>query len=78
MTGLAVDLRRYEQCAEILRDLGLHRVRLMSNNPEKMQALEEMGLEVVERIALMVPQTDAAKDYLRTKRERMGHLLELV
>lgn len=76
--GLAVDLRRYEQCAEILRDLGLHRVRLMSNNPEKMQALEEMGLEVVERIALMVPQTDAAKDYLRTKRERMGHLLELV
>lgn len=76
--GLAVDLRRYEQCAEILRDLGLHRVRLMSNNPEKMQALEEMGLQVTERISLMVPPTDAAKDYLRTKRERMGHFLELV
>ena len=76
--GLAVDARRYEQCAEILRDLGLHRLRLMSNNPEKMQAIEEMGLQVTERISLMVPPPDAAKDYLRTKKERMGHLLELV
>ena len=76
--GLAADLRCYEQCAEILRDLGLHRVRLMSNNPEKIQALEEMGLQVTKRISLVVPPTDAAKDYLRTKRERMGHLLELV
>lgn len=76
--GFAVDLRRYEQCAEILRDLGLCRVRLMSNNPEKMQALEEMDIEVTERVPLLVPPTDAAKNYLRTKRERMGHLLELV
>jgi GTP cyclohydrolase II len=76
--GLAVDLRCYEQCAEILRDLGLRRVRLMSNNPEKMRALEEMGLKVVERVALVLPPTDAARDYLRTKKERMGHLLELV
>jgi 3,4-dihydroxy 2-butanone 4-phosphate synthase/GTP cyclohydrolase II len=75
--GLAVDLRCYEQCAEILRDLGLNRVRLMSNNPEKMQALKEMGLKVVERVSLAIPPTDAAKDYLRTKKERMGHLLEL-
>jgi 3,4-dihydroxy 2-butanone 4-phosphate synthase/GTP cyclohydrolase II len=76
--GLAVDLRCYEQCAEILRDLGLKRVRLMSNNPEKMRALEEIGLEVVERVSLMIPPTDAARDYLRTKKERMGHLLEVV
>ena len=48
--GLAVDLRCYEQCAEILRHLGLNRVRLMSNNPEKIRALEEMGLKVVERV----------------------------
>jgi 3,4-dihydroxy 2-butanone 4-phosphate synthase/GTP cyclohydrolase II len=75
--GLAVDLRCYEQCAEILRDLGLNRVRLMSNNPEKMRALEEMGLEVVERVSLVIPPSDAARDYLRTKKERMGHLLEL-
>jgi 3,4-dihydroxy 2-butanone 4-phosphate synthase/GTP cyclohydrolase II len=75
--GLAVDLRCYEQCAEILRDLGLNRLRLMSNNPEKMRAVKEMGLDVVERVSLSIPPTHAAKDYLRTKKERMGHLLEL-
>lgn len=76
--GLAVDLRCYEQCAEILRDLGLRRVRLMSNNPDKLRALQKMGLEVVERVSLNIPPTDAARDYLRIKKERMGHLLELV
>ena len=76
--GLAVDLRCYEQCAEILRDLGLKRVRIISNNPEKMQALTQMGLELVERVSLLIPPADAAKDYLRTKKERLGHLLELV
>jgi GTP cyclohydrolase II len=76
--GLAVDLRCYEQCAEILRDLGLNRVRLMSNNPEKIRALEEKGLKVVERVLLVTPPTDDAKNYLRTKKEKMGHLLELV
>lgn len=76
--GLAIDLRCYEQCAEILLDLGLRRVRLMSNNPDKLRALERMGLAVVERVSLKVPPTDAARDYLRTKKERMGHLLELV
>lgn len=76
--GLAVDLRCYQQCAEILRDLGLNRVRVMSNNPEKMRALQEMGLRVVERVPLVIPPTNAAKDYLRTKQEKMGHLLELV
>ena len=76
--GLAVDLRCYEQCAEILRELGLNRVRLISNNPEKMQALSQMGLDVVERVSLLIPPTDAARGYLRTKKERLGHLLELV
>ena len=76
--GLAVDLRCYEQCAEILRDLGVNRVRLMSNNPEKIRALEEMGLKVVERVSVVIPPTDAARGYLRTKKEKMGHLLEFV
>jgi 3,4-dihydroxy 2-butanone 4-phosphate synthase/GTP cyclohydrolase II len=76
--GLAVDLRCYEQCAEILRELGLHRVRLMSNNPEKLRALAGMGLEIVERVPLSVPPSAAAIDYLRTKKKRMGHFLELV
>jgi len=76
--GLEVDRRCYQQCAEILRELGLNRVRLMSNNPEKMRALERMGFEVVERVSLQIPPPAAAIDYLRTKKEKMGHLLELV
>jgi len=75
--GLAVDLRCYEQCAEILRDLGLNQVRLISNNPEKVRALEEMGLKVVERVSLSIQPADAAKGYLLTKKEKMGHLLEV-
>jgi 3,4-dihydroxy 2-butanone 4-phosphate synthase/GTP cyclohydrolase II len=76
--GLEVDLRCYEQCAEILRDLGVNHVRLMSNNPQKMRTLEEMGLNIVERVPLRIYPTNAAKDYLRTKKEKMGHLLECV
>lgn len=76
--GLAVDLRCYEQCAEILRDLDLTHVRLMSNNPEKFRALEEAGLYVAERVSLAITPADAARHYLRTKKERMGHHLELV
>jgi 3,4-dihydroxy 2-butanone 4-phosphate synthase/GTP cyclohydrolase II len=52
LLGLDVDLRRYEQCAEILLDLGLRRVRVMSNNPAKIQELEQAGMEVVERVVL--------------------------
>lgn len=75
--GLAVDLRCYKQCAEILRDLGLNRVRLISNNPDKLEALEQMGLMVVERVSPVIPTTNAAKRYLLTKKEKMGHLLEV-
>ena len=76
--GLAVDLRGYEQCAEILAQLGIHSIRLMSNNPEKIRALEEMGLKVVERVSLETSTTDVAMNYLRTKKEKTGHLLEVV
>ncbi len=76
--GLGIDLREYRQCAEILFDLGLCRVRLLSNNPLKLRAIEEAGLEVVERVAIEVEPVDAAMQYLRTKKQRMGHLLEKV
>ena len=76
--GLAVDLREYRQCAEILFDLGLCRVRVMSNNPLKLQAMEEAGLNVVERVPIEVEPSDAAKKYLSTKKEKMGHLLETI
>jgi 3,4-dihydroxy 2-butanone 4-phosphate synthase/GTP cyclohydrolase II len=76
--GLGADLRQYEQCAEVLLDLGLRQVRVMSNNPAKIRALDQSGLKVVARVALEIPPTHAASHYLRTKKERMGHLLELV
>ena len=76
--GLAIDLREYRQCAEILFDLGLCRVRVMSNNPLKLRAMEEAGLDVVGRVALEVAPSDAAMHYLRTKKEKLGHLLEIV
>src|SRR5215218_11399378 len=75
--GLAVDLRRYEQCAEILLELGLRAVRMISNNPLKLRALEEAGLTIVERVSIEVDSTEHAADYLRTKKEKLGHLLEL-
>jgi 3,4-dihydroxy 2-butanone 4-phosphate synthase/GTP cyclohydrolase II len=77
LLGLEVDLRRYEQCAEILLDLGLGRVRLITNNPAKLEALERCGLEVVERVALRVAPHDGFARYLRTKKQRMGHLVEV-
>jgi GTP cyclohydrolase II len=71
--GLAVDLRRYEQCADILLDLGLRRVRVMSNNPEKIRALKNRGLEVVDRVVLETSPTEEARQYLLTKKEKLGH-----
>lgn len=75
--GLAVDSRNYRQCAEILFDLGLCKVKVISNNPLKLEALEEAGLRIVERVSIEVDSAEAAAAYLRTKKEKMGHLLEL-
>ena len=75
--GLAIDLRRYEQCAEILLDLGLRRIRLISNNPEKIGTLENCGLEIAARVPLRLRLYRSLERYLRTKREQMGHLINL-
>ena len=75
--GLAVDLRDYRQCAEILFDLGLCRVKVISNNPLKLRALEEAGLTIVERVSIEVDPPEDAEHYLRTKKEKLGHLLDL-
>jgi len=73
--GLGVDLREYRQCAEVLSDMGLCEVRLMSNNPLKLRAMEEAGLRVVERVALVVEPHEGFAQYLKTKKEKMGHLI---
>src|SRR5205807_6841450 len=75
--GLAVDSREYRQCAEVLFDLGLRKVRVISNNPGKLRALEEAGLEIVERVAIEVEPDERAAKYLQTKREKLGHLISL-
>ncbi|HEV7699888.1 MAG TPA: GTP cyclohydrolase II [Pyrinomonadaceae bacterium] len=73
--GFEVDSREYQQCAEILFDLGLCKVRVISNNPDKLAALERAGLRIVERIPIEVPPEAPAAHYLRTKKEKLGHLL---
>ena len=77
LLGLEVDSRDYRQCAEILYDLGLCHVRVISNNPLKIKALEEAGLKIVERVSIQVDAKESAARYLRTKKEKMGHLLDL-
>jgi GTP cyclohydrolase II len=73
--GFAVDARTYQQCAEILFDLGLCKVRVISNNPDKLKALEKAGLQIVERIPIEIQAQEPAAHYLRTKKEKLGHLL---
>ena len=72
---LPIDSRDYRQCAEVLFDLGLCKVRVISNNPGKLRALEEAGLEIVERVSIEVSPHETAAKYLRTKKEKLGHLL---
>jgi len=74
--GFEADLRDYCLPAEILHHFGVSGVRLLSNNPDKIQALERSGIQVVERVPCQPGVTETAEQYLRTKKERMGHLLE--
>jgi len=76
--GFAADMRDYSAGAHILSDLGARQVRLMTNNPDKVAALADYGLEVVERVAVEVPPRKANENYLATKRSKFGHLLSMV
>ena len=73
--GFAVDARDYQQCSEILFDLGLCKVRVISNNPDKLDAMKRAGLQVVERIPLEIDTPEPAAHYLETKKQKLGHLL---
>jgi 3,4-dihydroxy 2-butanone 4-phosphate synthase/GTP cyclohydrolase II len=75
--GLPVDSREYGIGAQILADLGIHQLRLMTNNPAKYGGLAGYGLSVVERVPLATVPTPENVEYLRTKRDRLGHLLDL-
>jgi 3,4-dihydroxy 2-butanone 4-phosphate synthase/GTP cyclohydrolase II len=75
--GFAADMRDYKAGAHILFDLGVRKIRLMTNNPDKVAALEKYGLDVVERVAVEVPPRAANRNYLQTKRTKFGHLLSM-
>lgn len=75
--GFGIDEREYHQCAEVIKLLGARKIRFMSNNPDKLRALRDAGLDVVERVPLEIKAKEQSFKYLTTKKEKMGHLLRL-
>jgi 3,4-dihydroxy 2-butanone 4-phosphate synthase / GTP cyclohydrolase II len=75
--GFQADQRDYAIAAHIFRDLGVERLRLMTNNPKKVAALVAHGLEVVERVPVQIEPSAHNAGYLKVKRDRLGHLLDL-
>jgi 3,4-dihydroxy 2-butanone 4-phosphate synthase/GTP cyclohydrolase II len=76
--GFKADQREYGIGAQILAELGVRRIRLLTNNPRKFIALEAYGLTIAERVGIEIPANDVSASYLRTKKERLGHLLEKI
>ena len=76
--GYAADCRAYELPAEVLKLLGVKSVRLMTNNPEKVAAMESAGIAVAERVSAEVVPQESFAGYLKTKQEKMGHIVEMV
>jgi GTP cyclohydrolase II len=74
--GFAADAREYDFSAQILKQLGARKIRLLSNNPEKVRQLENSGIEVVERVSCQPRVSKISHAYLRTKKKKMGHLLD--
>ena len=74
--GFAPDLREYGEGAQILGDLGISKVRLMTNNPCKIKGLAGYGIEISERVPVVIPATEYDARYLETKRVKMGHLYD--
>ncbi|MBN1278291.1 MAG: GTP cyclohydrolase II, partial [Chlorobiaceae bacterium] len=73
--GFKADLRDYGIGAQILQDLGVQKMRLLTNNPKKIVGLEGYGLEIVERVSLEIAPNAVNRTYLETKRDKMGHMI---
>jgi 3,4-dihydroxy 2-butanone 4-phosphate synthase/GTP cyclohydrolase II len=75
--GFAADLREFHVAAQMFKDLGVTKVRLLTNNPKKVEDLEAYGIEIVERVPIELPANEDNRGYLKTKAEKMGHILHL-
>jgi len=75
--GFKPDMRDYTIGAEILADLGIKKIRLLTNNPKKIEGLEKYGIKIVERIPLQISPTKDNERYLKTKKEKLGHIIDL-
>jgi GTP cyclohydrolase II len=73
--GFAADSRDYSFSAAVLRKLGIRRVRLLSNNPDKVEQLEKAGIRVIERVPCQARASRSTRSYLTTKKTKLGHLL---
>ncbi|AZV57154.1 bifunctional 3,4-dihydroxy-2-butanone-4-phosphate synthase/GTP cyclohydrolase II [Clostridium sp. AWRP] len=75
--GFPADMRDYGIGAQILKDIGIKKIKLLTNNPKKIEGLSDYGLEIVKRVPIEVDCSEESKRYMRTKQEKMGHLLKL-
>ena len=75
--GFADDLREYGIGAQILRDLGIRKMKLLTNNPRKISGIDGYGLEVTERVAIEIPPHLDNEEYMKTKKSKLGHFLSL-
>jgi 3,4-dihydroxy 2-butanone 4-phosphate synthase/GTP cyclohydrolase II len=76
--GFPPDIREYGTGSQILRDIGVRKMRLLTNNPAKYVAIEGFGLQIVERVPLEIAQSNDTRKYLEAKKKKLGHILELV
>ncbi|MFW2177825.1 MULTISPECIES: GTP cyclohydrolase II [unclassified Moraxella] len=76
LLGLPADGRTYEMCLPMLQHVGVDKVKVLTNNPNKINYLTDLGIEVVERVPLLVGVNEHNQDYLQTKKDKMGHLIE--
>ena len=75
--GFKADMRDYTLGAEILADLGAKKIKLLTNNPKKIEGLEKYGIEIIERVPLEISPTEDNKEYLKTKKKKLGHMIDL-
>ena len=76
--GFKPDLRDYGIGAQILSDLGVRNMRLLTNNPKKIKGLEGFGLQIIERVPIEIPPNGRNSKYLKVKKDKLGHLLSMV